>query len=598
MSDEQKKIVPIDYTHREFQSIRNDLIQVAERLYPDSFRDFSEGSFGAMMVDAVAYVADQLNFYLDYNVNEAFLDTAYQYDNIVRHGRALGYKNRGRPSTFGTVSMYVLVPASATGIGPDLRYTPIVKRGTRFSTTTGLNFVLTENVDFAAPTNAIVAARTNTITGAPTYYAIKAYGKVVSGYFTREQIKVGAFERFKKVGISNPNMSEIISITDAEGNEYYEVDYLSQDMIFREVPNMNFRNDNVPSILKPYLVSRKFVVERGRTNTVIQFGSGKAAGTNVIADPGAVAMDIYGKDYITDTTFDPTRLSENESYGIVPSNTTLNVVYRITNPVNSNASVGSLNEVGNSIFEFSNPQDLDSGLMEEIRQSLEVSNEEPITGNVNELTSGEIKRKIFDTFPTQNRAVTQADYENLAVRMPEKFGAVKRCSVQRDPDERKRNLNMYVISVDAVGHLTKCNNTIKKNLKTWLNQHRMINDTIDILDAYVINFGIQYIVKPKTGVDKYDLLEACNLALQQKFQTHSYIGEHLSVADLYSELNKVSGVLEVSQVTIVNKAGANYSTVSFNINENTSPDGTYIIVPKNAVVELKFPATDIKGKVR
>ncbi len=598
MSDEQKKIVPIDYTHREFQSIRNDLIQVAERLYPDSFRDFSEGSFGAMMVDAVAYVADQLNFYLDYNVNEAFLDTAYQYDNIVRHGRALGYKNRGRPSTFGTVSMYVLVPASATGIGPDLRYTPIVKRGTRFSTTTGLNFVLTENIDFAAPTNAIVAARTNTITGAPTYYAIKAYGKVVSGYFTREQIKVGAFERFKKVGISNPNMSEIISITDAEGNEYYEVDYLSQDMIFREVPNMNFKNDNVPSILKPYLVSRKFVVERGRTNTVIQFGSGKAAGTNVIADPGAVAMDIYGKDYITDTTFDPTRLSENESYGIVPSNTTLNVVYRITNPVNSNASVGSLNEVGNSIFEFSNPQDLDSGLMEEIRQSLEVSNEEPITGNVNELTSGEIKRKIFDTFPTQNRAVTQADYENLAVRMPEKFGAVKRCSVQRDPDERKRNLNMYVISVDAVGHLTKCNNTIKKNLKTWLNQHRMINDTIDILDAYVINFGIQYIVRPKTGVDKYDLLEACNLALQKKFQTHSYIGEHLSVADLYSELNKVSGVLEVSQVTIVNKAGANYSTVSFNINENTSPDGTYIIVPKNAVVELKFPATDIKGKVR
>ena len=163
MSDDQKKIVPIDYTHREFQTIRNDLIQVAERLYPDSFRDFSEGSFGAMMVDAVAYVADQLNFYLDYNVNEAFLDTAYQYDNIVRHGRALGYKNRGRPSTFGTVSMYVLVPASATGIGPDLRYTPILKRGSRFSTTSGLNFVLTANVDFAAPQNAIVAARTNTI---------------------------------------------------------------------------------------------------------------------------------------------------------------------------------------------------------------------------------------------------------------------------------------------------------------------------------------------------------------------------------------------------------------------------------------------------
>ena len=97
----------------------------------------------------------------------------------------------------------------------------------------------------------------------------------------------------------------------------------------------------------------------------------------------------------------PHALSENESYGIVPSNTTLNVVYRITNPTNSNAAVGTLNEVGNSVYEFSNPQDLDSGLMTEVRQSLEVSNEEPITGNVSELTSGEIKRKIFDTFPTQ-----------------------------------------------------------------------------------------------------------------------------------------------------------------------------------------------------
>ena len=118
----------------------------------------------------------------------------------------------------------------------------------------------------------------------------------------------------------------------------------------------------------------------------------------------------------------------------------------------------------------------------------------------------------------------------------------------------------------------------------------MINDTIDILDAHIINFGIQYIVRPKTGVDKYDLLEACTQALRNKFQTHAHIGEHLSIAELYSELNKVSGVLEVSQVAIVNKAGANYSAVSFNINENTAPDGSYVIVPKNAVIELKFPA--------
>ena len=102
MPDNQKKIVPINYTSREFESIRSDLLQIAERFYPDSFQDFSEASFGSLMIDAVAYVGDQLSFYLDYNVNESFLDTAYQFNNVVRHGRILGYKYTGRPSCYGT----------------------------------------------------------------------------------------------------------------------------------------------------------------------------------------------------------------------------------------------------------------------------------------------------------------------------------------------------------------------------------------------------------------------------------------------------------------------------------------------------------------
>ena len=111
MSDEQKKLLPINYTATEFESIRQELIQVAERFYPDSFRDFSEASFGAMMVDAVAYIGDQLSFYLDYNVNEAFLDTAYQYNNILRHGQTLGYKYTGAATTFGKVAVFVMIQA-------------------------------------------------------------------------------------------------------------------------------------------------------------------------------------------------------------------------------------------------------------------------------------------------------------------------------------------------------------------------------------------------------------------------------------------------------------------------------------------------------
>ena len=65
MGKNDNRIIPINYTSREFSSIREDLIQIAERFYPDTFRDFSEASFGSLMLDTVAYVGDQLSFYLD-----------------------------------------------------------------------------------------------------------------------------------------------------------------------------------------------------------------------------------------------------------------------------------------------------------------------------------------------------------------------------------------------------------------------------------------------------------------------------------------------------------------------------------------------------
>jgi len=599
MADEQKKIIPIDYTHREFDSIRDDLVEIAERLYPDTFQDFSEASFGAMMVDAVAYVGDQLSFYLDYNINEAFLDTAFQYNNVVRHGRIMGYKYTGRPSTYGKVALFIKIPASSTGLGPDTAYIPIIKRASRFTSNTGLNFVLLENVDFADPKNTTVVATTDSSTGAPTYFAIKAYGNVVSGHFGRELVSVGGYERFKRATLKAGNISEIISVMDGEGHEYFEVDYLAQDMVFKEVSNNNFKNDNVPSILKPYLVSRKFVVEKSRDRTSLQFGSGDAAASNVVADPQKVALDIFGKDYVTDTTFDPTKLSKNRSYGIVPTNTSLSVIYRVTNPLDSNLGVGNLNKVSSVKLEFANKDALLTATTNDINASVEVNNEEPIVGSVSNPSTNELKRRIYDTFPSQNRAVTQADYENIAYRMPAKFGSIKRCSVQRDPDSMKRNLNMYVLSEDEFGKYVASNSTIKNNLKTWLNHYRMINDTVDILDAYIINFGIDFVVTPSIGVDKYDLLASCIAQLKKKFGgAKYYIGEHLMVTEIYSELNKVKGILDVVKVTVTNKNGGVYSQTEFDINSNYSPEGTYIIAPKNCIFELKYPDTDIKGKIR
>ena len=598
MPQDPKKKIPINYTNREFEGIRRDLEQIAERFYPESFQDFSEASFGSIVLDSIAYVGDQLSFYLDYNVNEMFLDTSYQYTNVLRHGRILGYKNQGRASTFGVVSLYVLVPASTVGLGPDENYLPILKRGSRFTSQNGLNFVLTDNVDFSDAKNQVVVASVDSATGAPTFFAIRAYGNVVSGFFKRETYTCGDFERFKLIEIDSDNVSEIISVTDSEGNEYFEVENLSQDLIYREFSNNNFKDENAPSIMKPFLVSRKFISFTERTRTFIQFGSGNPNESDVVADPQKVAMNLFGKSYVTDTTFDPTKLTKNQNFGIVPTNTTLEIIYRVTNPSNSNVAVGALNKVSSANFEFKDRPTLLTSKVNNVISSLEVTNEKPITGDISTPTSGEIKRRIYDSFATQNRAVTQVDYENLAYRMPSKFGAIKRCSVQKDPDSLKRNLNMYVVSEDSFGKLTLANNTIKKNLKVWLNQHRMINDTVDIIDPFILNIGVNFVVSAREGVNKFDLNQRCVQEIGRRFGTPFYIGEDINISEMYKELGKVPGVYEVLMIKLINKSGTNYASNSIDINKNLSPDGSKLIVPKNAVVEIKYPDTDIKGQVK
>ena len=182
--------------------------------------------------------------------------------------------------------------------------------------------------------------------------------------------------------------------------------------------------------------------------------------------------------------------------------------------------------------------------------------------------------------------------------MPGKFGSLKRVSAQKDQDSLKRNINMYVISEDTSGKLIESNSTIKNNLKTWLNQHRMINDTIDILDTYIINIGIEFIIKTVAGVDKSSVLATAINILKQKFQSGFFIGEPLYISDIYSELKKSQDILDVIKVKIVNKSGGQHSYVALDINKNLSPEGSYLICPKNAIFEIKFPEVDIKGKVR
>jgi hypothetical protein len=594
-----KKNLAIRYTSRDFNSIKQDLVEYAKRYYPDTFQDFSEASFGALMVDTVAYVGDILSFYLDYQANECFLDSAVEYNNVIRLGKQLGYKFRSAPSSHGIATLYILAPAADLGLGPNTAYLPILKKGSTFETVNGNMFTLSEDVDFANTNNEIVVANVNSTTGIPTSYAVKASGRVMSGELRVKKFTVGNFQKFLRLEIPGRNTAEIVSVIDSEGHAYYEVDYLSQNTVYAKIPNLSDTEANTPNILKPVIVARRFVIDREKSKTFIQFGYGSDSELKnlSIADPANLVLQRHGKSYITDVSVDPGKLTQTDKFGIAPSNTTLTVIYRQNTSDGVNASSNSLTKTVNPSFRFTNTTDLTTELKNFVMSSLEITNEEPITGDITLPNTTEVKRRITDTFAAQNRAVTKNDYRAIVYAMPGEFGAIKRCTIVQDPDSFKRNLNMYLISENTDGTLIPTNSVIKENLKTWLNRYKMINDTVDILDAKIVNLGIDFEILTAQESNKFETLNAALRALRRAYENHYEISEPFSIAEIYRVLNTVPGVADTLNVRVYKKAGGVYASNRFNVTANLTPQGRQILAPENVIFEVKFPNADIKGTV-
>jgi len=590
----------INYTSRDFNSIREDLESYVKRYYPDNYRDFTEASFGSMMLDTVAYVGDMLSFYTDYQANESFLDTAIEFDNVLKLSRQMGYKYKPYPSSYGVCTFYITVPAEAASQAPDERYMPTLRKGSTFLSTNNTIFSLLEDVDFSLYNNPVVVANQDPDTGNPTSYAVKATGQVVSGDLAVQEISIGDYTPFLKISLLGENITEIVSVFDDNGNQYFEVDYLSQDVLYVPVMNKNSDNSTAPYILKPVAVARRFKVEATPDGLFLQFGQGSEETPVEVKDPSEVVLEMHAKDYITDTSFDPSILNQTDKLGVAPSNTTLTIIYRTNTNENVNAAANTVTSIGVSDFSFPAEQQdaLDESKMSEVQTSLAVSNEDPIVGDVGIISIDEIKERAMSNFASQYRAVTKQDYIGLAYNMPSKYGKVKRVSLELDTDSyNQRNINYYVITEDDSGDLVHANDTIKNNLKTWINQYKMINDTIDILDASICNIGIEFKIIPFPGTNKYDLLVEANRALRDAYTKTFYIGEPIIITDIYQILKSVPDLLDVVEVELKVQTGALYADSPISIDDALSADGRFLFPPADTIFEIKYPDSDIGGTV-
>lgn len=590
----------IKYTDRDFQSIQDSLVEYTKRKYPNTFKDFSSGSPISWFINLVSYIGDQLSFNIDYSVNETFLDSAIEAKNIVRLGKQVGYKHNPARCSYGIATFYISVPADATS-KPNTAYLPILKKGSEFGSKAGASFILLEDVNFSNPNNTVVVSEVNTTTGQPTKFAIKTYGQVVSGEIKQTTIDVGTYKKFLKLEVLDSNITEIISVVDSEGREYYEVENLSNDVIYKAIINRTTDNNiSVKSVIKPFPAPRRFTFEYDNGKYFLQFGYGSDSSIDETTplEPSNIVLQRLGKNYITDTNFDPSKLIENDKFGISPANTTLTIVYRRNTTANSNVSVGSLVNVSNSKFDFGNDSSLNTNIVKTVISSLEIDNEEAIVGDIYVASIEELKNKIVGNFSAQGRAVTKNDYETIVYNMPAIFGSVKRCSVQPSSESGERVINIYTVCEDFNGHLYQSNDPIKQNIKTWIGKHKMLNDSIQILDARIANFAIDFIAIAKNSEIKSVLYQQIYNELKELFSSHMYIGEPLNIMSIYSTINSVSGVADTTQVIVQELSGGIYSSNRIGLDDYKTSDGKLIIVPADVILELKYPNIDIRGLIK
>ena len=597
----KQKNVPIKYTSRDFTTIKQDLIEHAKRYYPDDYNDFSEASFGSLVFDTVAYVGDVLSYYVDYSVNESFLDSALEFSNIRKHAKNLGYRFTGVPVAEGIMAFFIRVPSIVEGNAPDTDYLPILKKGSEFASGNGSTFTLLEDVNFGAPENDFIGA-TFTQDGGTQEFAVRAYGMVSSGKVLSTDIDLtsATFEKFRKVRVDDGSVTEIMKVEDSEGNIFYEVDYLSQETVFIETTNQSAMSDGVRSIIKPFVTARRFTVFQENNSTFLQFGFGSDNDDDSgLADPSKVAIKMHAKDHITHTAIDPTKLLGTDKLGISPQGTILTITYKKNDRANPSSAANTIKTVVKADFKFMNEQNLIPATVVTVRNSLECSNEKPMVAPQLSVTSDELKIRSRNFFATQNRAVTKQDYEAIAYNMPNKFGSLKRVNIVNNPFATNKELIMYVVSENNEGLLTQTESITKQNLKSWLEQYSSINDIVKINDAKIINFAIDFEVKTDNRYDTTGVLADAVDRIKFKYSEKFYIGEPIYINDIFNILSKTEGVIDVVKVKILNKSsndGPGYSSIPFIMDDVISNDATYYKAPKNVLFELRYPAQDITGK--
>ena len=661
----------IKYLNKDFSTFRANLIEFAKTYFPKTYSDFNETSPGMMFIEMASYIGDVLGYYIDDTLKESLMPFAEDETSMLALAQFLGYKPKVTSPAISTLSVYQLVPSIGSGFNnrPDSKFYLRIKEGMAVQSPNGIEFRTTNLVDFEdSADREITVYERDTNTGEPVFYLAKKYVQVISAVVNEKEVSFGNYQSFQTIDLEDTNIISIYDVRDSNGNKYYEVPYLAQEMVFIDYPNTEVNDQElyqfkstVPYILKTIKTAKRFTTRINQNSTItIQFGAGDptASDEQLIPNLKNVGLGLPNSISRLEESFDPTNFLKTKTYGTSPSNTTITVKYYVGGGVASNVSQGQLTKISGIEFDddISAFNNADGITYNTIKNSVAVDNEIPATGGRDGETLEEIRQNSLANFGAQNRAVTAKDYQIRVLSLPSKYGGIAKAYAVADgtldnnspasilaspnhlqeftdlvmsfvnkPDseeptegsikaditkfligktanENEKNnpfaINLYLLGYDVNGNITNLNRAVKENLKTYLNEYRLLTDGININDGFVINIGVDFEIVVFGNYNKSEVLTNCIVQLKDYFSIDNWsFNQTINLSEIELLIANVEGVSSVPMVKITNKCSGKYSSNSYNIEAATKDKIVYPSLDPS-VFEIKFPDADIKGRVK
>lgn len=613
----------VKYVNKDFAEYRRALINHAKNYFPNTYSDFNESSPAMMFVEMAAYVGDVLSLYSDVQLQESFLYTVNEKINLYNLSQGLGYKPQTKVPSQVDLDIMQLVPSIGNGTGsmPDYNYALVVEEGLQAYTDEENYFRTVDPVDFRFsssfdPTEVSVYSVADD--GTIEYYLLKKCVRAVAGEVRTAEYTFADAKIYDKIVLPDEEISGINSITDADGNTWYEVPFLAQDQVPVSLKNIPYNDpvlaqhsDSAPYLLCYVQTERRFITRLRKDDRLeIQFGAGlsQEADEEILPNPYNVAI---GLDYFRraeDVSIDPSNFLYTKTYGRAPSDTTLTVSYNVSQGINDNVQSNTITNIGSSTI-IDPIGTTDATVLQTIKDSLSINNPKPAYGGANKKDLDVMREEAMANFAAQNRAVTREDYILRCYTMPGKYGSVCKAHVEQDtqknngsPFERIPNmyaLNLYILAFDADKRFVPANDAIKENLRQYLRHYRLMTDAINIKDPAIINIGfeIDIVTRPDFSSNEVSL-RVVNRMMELMAPEKVEINQPLLLSKMYTELDKIEGVQTIQKINVKNLYDRNsgYSGVVYDV-EAATRGGVVYPSADACIFEVKYPKRDIEVRV-